>query len=74
MPRTNVHIPDELKERLDKHIPWGMKNNIILNLLSKLADVLDKEGRAAYVDIIEDNFTIECNGLIRGKNHDDSDT
>jgi len=66
--RFNVQLPKELNDTLLRHIPWGLKNNIMIALATKLGETLEKDGKLAMVDILEDKFEIKCTGAAKDSN------
>ena len=57
--RINLTIPRETHERLNKYIPKGLRNNVYLSLIAKFAELLESEGSAALVAVLDGDFRID---------------
>lgn len=67
MKRINVSLPDELHQRIKKHIPWGLTNNVIISLLQGLAIQMEEHEDAVFVDVLNGDFKVVCTNLCARK-------
>jgi len=54
--RINVEIPQQLADRMDKIIRWGMKSLLIRSLLEMAMDDIEEHGIAVLDFIIDKRY------------------
>ena len=72
--RFTIAIPADINDGLIKYIPWGYKNKMLVELLSKIlsdANELGGDGAIAIQDICNGNFSIQYDTVERLINPDD---
>jgi len=55
MERVSFDVPLEVNRRLNHHLQWGMKAQILRAVLEKLADDLDEHGSPFLTQFLERN-------------------
>lgn len=55
--RITCEIPEELHERIQRHIQWGLVAPVMRVLLERAVDAIEKDGHKMAGLIIDGNFT-----------------
>lgn len=55
MERVSFDVPRDVNHRLNHHMPWGMKSQVLRAVLEKLADDLDANGTTFLTQFLERN-------------------
>lgn len=58
MPRLSIQIPDELDKRLDKFLPWGTKQRVMLHLAEQLCNAVDSHGRQILTAFMTNEYSV----------------
>ena len=56
MPRLSIVLTDEQLKRMDKFLPWGTKQPIMIALIDNLCDSLEEHGPKLLGLIINKDF------------------
>ena len=58
MPRLSIDVSKDLNARLDKFLPWGTKQNIVLAILEQLCDSVETHGNGLVGLIMSREFNL----------------
>jgi hypothetical protein len=53
-----VDIGKDLKDRMDKLIPWGMKGRLVIIILTTILDIVEKHGDIAIGALLSGRVTV----------------
>jgi hypothetical protein len=57
-PRVTIDLDYDFKERINKALPWGTRNAVMLKILEQLVEAIEREGEVVPFLILSGKLTL----------------
>jgi hypothetical protein len=57
-PRVTIDLDYDFKERINKCLPWGTRNAVMLKILEQLVEAIEREGEVVPFLILSGKLTL----------------
>ena len=64
MPRLSINLDDDLNKRLDKFLPWGTKQTVMVALCELLCISVEKHGKKLVGLLLNKEFNFITNEIL----------
>lgn len=59
--KMTIEVPSDIYNRLTKHVPWGTRQRVILQLIKLLAESVERDGAIVVGALMADRFSLVWN-------------